>query len=98
MVAPARRDHDRHRRREAERARAGDDEDGHGVDERVVRRGAGPTAPSGERDRAAAITAGTNRLDARRRGAGWARGCAGPRDHSNDLREQRLGADALGAS
>ena len=46
MRAAARRDHDRHRRRQAERARAGDDEDGDRVD--AARRPSaarGPTEP-----------------------------------------------------
>ena len=45
-------DHDRHRRREAERARAGDDEHGDGVDERVGEARLGPDdRPDRERER-----------------------------------------------
>ena len=41
--APARADHDRHRRGQAQRAGAGDDQHRHGVDQGVRQRGSGPT-------------------------------------------------------
>ena len=94
-------DHDRHRRREPERARARDDQHRDRVDERVREARLGPdaaptTANVSTRDRDHRRHEPRRRRG--RRAAGSARGCAAPRATScDDLREQRVGADALGA-
>ena len=90
--------HDRHRRREPERARARDDEHGDRVDQRVGEPRLGPDdRPRDERRRcrddhdsgtnhAATVSAST--LNRRARSLRLA-------DHAHDLREQRVRADAL---
>ena len=74
-------DHDRHRRRQAERARTGDDQHGDRVDERVRQARLGAEQPpddEGERRRRRSPPA-RSRPRPRRRAAGSARGCAAPR-------------------
>ena len=90
-------DHDRHRRGEPERARAGDDQHRDGRDQAVGEARLGsPDRPGGEGQQRDAITAGTNQPDtwsasrwigARLR---WA-----SRDHLHDLRQHRVAADLL---
>ena len=86
-------DHDRHRRRQAERARARDDQHRDGVDERVRQTRLGPDdAPDDERQH------GDDRDDRRHELAGDAVGQPLDRraaalrlgDHAHDLREQRV--------
>ena len=80
--APADAHHDRHRRGQAQRARAGDDQHRDGVDERVgqprLRAPAAPT-PRTSRRRRRRRPARTQPRRGRRR-AGSARGCAAPRE------------------
>ena len=91
-------DHDRGRRREAERARARDDQDGDRVEQREVERGLGPERePDHERERREPEdhrheVAGDHVGEAldRRPGA------LGLGDEPDDLREDRVGADPRG--
>ncbi len=93
LGAAARADHDGHRRREAERARARDDEHGDGVDERVREARLGPDdAPDATNvTTATPMTMGTNQaetgvgqpLNRRARALRLA-------DHAHDLREERV--------
>ena len=95
--AAARADHDRHRRRQPERARAGDDQHRDGVDQRVRQPRLRPDRrPDDERDdrRPRPRPARTSRRRCRR-AAGSARGSLRLADHADDLREQRVAADAL---
>ena len=101
LRAAAGADHDGHRRRQTERAGAGDDQDRHGADQRVREARLRPEDGPGRRTSIAAtsITAGTKYAgDAigeplNRRARALRLG-----DHPHDLREQRVAADALGAS
>ena len=91
--------HDRHRRRQSERARARDDQDGDGGDERVrqARFGA-PFQPYGERhDRDCNDSRHEVRGDAIRKALNRCARALRVTNHADDLREQRVGADALGA-
>ena len=86
-------DHDRHRRREAERARAGDDEHRDGVDERVREARLGPERAPRRRTSTTA-TSDDGGHEARRDHVGEPldRRAAALRlaDHAHDLREQRV--------
>ena len=99
LRAAADADHDRHRRGEAERAGAGDDQHAHGGDQRVGEARLRPEhrpGGEGERPRPRSPPARTSpRPD--RRAAGSARASAAPRDHLHDLRQQRVAADLVGA-
>ncbi len=97
--APARPDHDAHRRGQPERARAGNDQHRHGVDERVRKARLGAEQyPGGERRGRDRDDRGNEpgrdgvgqSLDGRARALGLAH-------HADDLREQGLAADALRA-
>ena len=100
-VAPrAGRDHDRHRRRQAQRARAGDDQHRDRVDQRVGQR----AAPARRSAQTAKVDDGDRRRpparsSRRRRRRALDRRAAALRlgHHLHDLRQQRVGADALGA-
>ena len=74
-------DHDRHRRGQAQRARAGDDQHGYRVHQRVREpRLRAPRAPHDERRRSRpARPPARNTRTSGRPGAGSARGCAAPR-------------------
>ena len=75
-------DHDRHRRREPERARAGDDQHRDGVDQRIGEPRLGPERSPRRRSaqhRDAPARPARSRPRRGRPGAGSARGCAGPR-------------------
>ena len=82
--SPADADHDRHRRREAERAGAGDDQHGDRGHERVGEAGLGADErPGQERERAPRPRPpARTRRRCGRRAAGWARGCAAPRSRA----------------
>ena len=88
-------DHDRHRRRQSECARAGDDEHGNGVNESERYRGRGAeNCPDDERDHRRGYHDGHEPtrhgigdfLDRRPAALGF-------RDHVDDLRKQRIAAD-----
>ena len=81
LGAAADADHDRHRRGEAERAGAGDDQHGDRGDQRVGEaRLRAPDRPRrAKATTATTMTAGTNQPDTGRPAAGSARGCAAPR-------------------
>ncbi len=96
--APPGADHDRHRRRQAERARAGDDQHGDGVHERVGQARLGPPdGPDGEGD---GRSQDHGRHEPARDGVGQAlngRARALRLAHQpDDLRQQGVAADALG--
>ena len=94
-------DHDRHRRREAERARAGDDQHRDRVDERVREpRLRARRAPRRRRSTTAIDDHGRHEPRRRRgrRAAGSARGCAAPRRPCATICASSVSrADALGA-
>ena len=95
---PPRADHDRHRRRQPQRARAGDDQHGDGVHERMGQPRLGsPETPDDKR----------HETDQRRRRHEKPRhpidealdrrpAALGLADHADDFRQQRVGADSLG--
>jgi hypothetical protein len=89
-------DHDRRRRRQAERARAGDDQHGHGVDQRRLN-SPPATTTSRRRSPARSRTTGTKIAEMRsaRRCTGALEPCAFG-DHADDAGQQRVFADAGG--
>ena len=98
LRAASDRDHDRHRRREPERARARDDQHGHGVHERVREP---RLRPEPRPQREGEQRRGDHRRHEHRRhaiGQALDRRAAALRlgDERDDLREQRVAADALG--
>ena len=78
----------------------GDDEHGHGRDQRIGERRARARAPARPRRRArrSATTAGTNQAATRRPGPGSARGCAAPRPPCATMRASMVSAPTLRAS
>ena len=96
--AAARAHHDRHRRREAERARARDDQHRHRLDQRVGEPRLGPQRSPRDGAHERGRHDGRHEVGGHAVGQALDRGAAplGLADQLDDLREQRVPADALG--